>query len=920
MENLPEGRNTITETYDNIMERINDQSPTDRELAENILLWISHIQRPLTLRELQVALTIREGDTELDLDDLIPRELFISTCAGLVHVEKDTNRIQFVHSTVQEYIQSIKSSRYPEGDVQIATTCIRFLSLGIFRMKHDVLTIPQFLNLIPTYPFLQYAACHWGLHARLAVNRESRASMKAVILGFIDLGDQLVFALRVLLSSIAGPLGCQCGESLAKNPRAVKQINIFAYFGLDCLLEELLNVTEEAVVDSLDGILGNVLHWASLGEHASTLRLLLSHRLAGTIIDQPPNQFTPLHLAAEHRKEVSASILLEYGADVTSRSNLRFTPIHCAAQQGLGSVIGRVLSTESWREVILYKNIFGRTALHEAAVPGHSAVIDTLLQILDTLPISPTLDELQDNLGRNPLHVIAEWGHSDACRIILASKYGIGLATSKDSRGRVPVQIATAQGRVKVVEQFMKWDGGRLFTEMPEIVRGALLLAAQNGQHLVTAKLLDSLHEFCWSDGSGMTPLHYAASSGDIETVKVILQRTRHSGVLETTNMTGDTALFCAANRGHAETVQYLIQEGANVNARNQQGQQPLHSAIHSGVGNVIRILLRSGADVNAEDLEGRTPLSIAADNRAFEATALLLTAHAQTNKVPNNSRGFLWLQSQSEAEIIQGLNCYPVMNDDDRLKAVYPPQRPKDQFRAYFYIKAAFKQQLAPYLISYILDLAEYWIVNTTERSEYTVITECEFNNTAYLRSAPITGNPESPVRRIEFNITSHDQGWCDNESSEASYSGSWTWFEASGESAKPINDEISQLAGPEIVSNVRASSTWKRHQVSWPESLVRVFDCGDHDEHQDREVAQFYLNPVDNPPVLLRWIRGIRPSDRVCVNPRARFPGWENHIRRAEVTIYTSCLLRPVAPQNQSQTSGFYSHHKASHLPRCI
>ncbi|KAL4798480.1 nucleoside phosphorylase domain-containing protein [Aspergillus venezuelensis] len=166
LENLPEGKNAITETYDNAMQRIKDQSAPDRELADKIMLWISHIREPLTLHDLQCALTIREGDTGLDFDDLIPGELLISTCAGLVHVEKETNRLQFVHSTVQEYILATKSSKYPDGDAQMAHVCIQFLSLDLFRIKHDTLTVAQFRNIITTFPFLRYAAGHWGFHAR----------------------------------------------------------------------------------------------------------------------------------------------------------------------------------------------------------------------------------------------------------------------------------------------------------------------------------------------------------------------------------------------------------------------------------------------------------------------------------------------------------------------------------------------------------------------------------------------------------------------------------------------------------------------------------------------------------------------------------------------------------------------------------
>jgi hypothetical protein len=197
LESLPEGRNAITETYDNAMQRIKDQSAPDRELAEKIIMWISHIREPLTLHELQCALTIREGDTALDLDDLIPGELLISACAGLVKVEKETNRLQFVHSTVQEYILATESLQFPDCDAQMAHVCIQFLSLDMFRISHDGLTAPQFRNIVATFPFLRYAACEWGFHARLSAAHESRASLQAAILGFVDLNTQFVFALRI---------------------------------------------------------------------------------------------------------------------------------------------------------------------------------------------------------------------------------------------------------------------------------------------------------------------------------------------------------------------------------------------------------------------------------------------------------------------------------------------------------------------------------------------------------------------------------------------------------------------------------------------------------------------------------------------------------------------------------------------------
>ncbi|KAL3485671.1 hypothetical protein BJX62DRAFT_216812 [Aspergillus germanicus] len=182
-------------------------------------------------------------------------------------------------------------------------------------------------------------------------------------------------------------------------------------------------------------------------------------------------------------------------------------------------------------------------------------------------------------------------------------------------------------------------------------------------------------------------------------------------------------------------------------------------------------------------------------------------------------------------------------------------------------------------------------------------MITELEFYNTPYLRSALITGNPECPVRRIEFDITSHDQGWADTPTRGWPYDHSHTWFEASREPKQDtmaVDKSLSHLSGPEIVKNVRASREWKRHQVFWPESLVRATDCdgdgdGPRDNVEQQSATEFYIDPDDNPPVLRKWIREIKQGDRVCVHMRARFPGWQNYVRQAELSVYTSCLLPP-------------------------
>ena len=61
-----------------------------------------------------------------------------------------------------------------------------------------------------------------------------------------------------------------------------------------------------------------------------------------------------------------------------------------------------------------------------------------------------------------------------------------------------------------------------------------------------------------------------------------------------------------------------LIQDGANVNAKNDTGTTPLMIAAGNNPNpEVLKGLIEAGADVNAKDKDGDTPLMIVAYNNS---------------------------------------------------------------------------------------------------------------------------------------------------------------------------------------------------------------------------------------------------------------------------------------------------------------
>jgi hypothetical protein len=93
LEDLPQ---EVNATYDQTMKRIEGQVESHRELAEQILSWITYARRPLSLEELQHALAVSPGMTEMNPDAVVDEMILTSVCAGLVLVDGESNVIRLV--------------------------------------------------------------------------------------------------------------------------------------------------------------------------------------------------------------------------------------------------------------------------------------------------------------------------------------------------------------------------------------------------------------------------------------------------------------------------------------------------------------------------------------------------------------------------------------------------------------------------------------------------------------------------------------------------------------------------------------------------------------------------------------------------------------------------------------------------------
>lgn len=92
-------------------------------------------------------------------------------------------------------------------------------------------------------------------------------------------------------------------------------------------------------------------------------------------------------------------------------------------------------------------------------------------------------------------------------------------------------------------------------------------------------------------------------AEGDLDKVRGAVAKTPELAMIKSPE--GLTALHIAADRGYLEVVKYLIEQGSDVNAVDDNGDTPIHVAFESQEDEVIRALVEAGADLSLKNREG---------------------------------------------------------------------------------------------------------------------------------------------------------------------------------------------------------------------------------------------------------------------------------------------------------------------------
>lgn len=143
----------------------------------------------------------------------------------------------------------------------------------------------------------------------------------------------------------------------------------------------------------------------------------------------------------------------------------------------------------------------------------------------------------------------------------------------------------------------------------------------------------DSVLNF--KDNEGNTPLHYAAIFGLGTIVEFLLT---NGANIDAVNIQLNTPLYEAINNSHDEVSKLLINRGADIHKQNVIGNSPLHIAVQKNRKSIAEILIESGADIECKQMAQMTPLNLATlMTNDYDMVRLLIEKGADVNAKNKN-------------------------------------------------------------------------------------------------------------------------------------------------------------------------------------------------------------------------------------------------------------------------------------------
>ena len=261
----------------------------------------------------------------------------------------------------------------------------------------------------------------------------------------------------------------------------------------------------------------------------------------------------------------------------------------------------------------------GASSIHLAAISGDARAMRALL----AKDIAPDL-RTENEDGITPLFAAAFYGRTEIMGLLLAAGADKAAVMKGTWKTYTPVFGACINDQVEAMsylaDRGVKLDGnilegrsllheaarvnavkvakwllarGQSPSPLSEDRQSPLMWAAANNSLDVMQVLLAAKAAVSSKDKSGAVAMHAAAHGGSLGAMALLL---KHNSKVDPLDAQGYSPIFYAADREHTEAIQWLADNGADINRRGAAGQTLLEMMRAAKREKAVKLLEKLGA------------------------------------------------------------------------------------------------------------------------------------------------------------------------------------------------------------------------------------------------------------------------------------------------------------------------------------
>ncbi|XP_045471558.1 serine/threonine-protein phosphatase 6 regulatory ankyrin repeat subunit A-like isoform X2 [Harmonia axyridis] len=336
---------------------------------------------------------------------------------------------------------------------------------------------------------------------------------------------------------------------------------------------------------------------------------------------------TPLMLAAREGHSQCAIVLVLAKASVTICDKINnMTAVHYCAKNGYHECLREIFKRGEGKETIEMTDSLQRTPLMLAVSFNHIECVKVLLEY--ALNVEKVVNMVDNDLHSSLFRAVT-LGHSKILQLLLAKNAKANLV---DVNGKSAIHLAAACAHLSCLQILVEYLEPNDAIVMDRQECTALHWACYRGNTSCTEYLLKK-GLFKTLIGNKFSPVHCASYSGSVQCLQLLLE-TYGKEIVNLCDTRKRYPLHICALHGHIESAKLLLDNGATLDALDEEERTPFIAAAQFGQNDIIELFLHYKVDKNHQDKSGNTALHWACLNKHMSTAVLLLEGMTDYNVI----------------------------------------------------------------------------------------------------------------------------------------------------------------------------------------------------------------------------------------------------------------------------------------------